>query len=320
MMRFRLVPPNCARYIFQGFFSKILWMLFAVSALHAQDTSGVTLYAAGDVSMCDPDQARDEATSALILRDTGDYRVAALGDLAYETGQVAEWKCYDLSWGRFKAKTIPVIGNHDTYGGSTFRYYDYFNGVGVDSGAAGQRKRGRYWLRYGDWLLIVLNTEYEVGTATKQVDRERAGIVEQSRWLGQVMRQNPSLCQMMLMHRTLFSSSVGGVSGYTRAAYDTFYKYKGDVVASGHVHKPEVMRISDPAGNRVPGFRQFVSGTGGKLEANPWDTVKAYTLWRGQPPNDGPGVLKFTLMDSLYRWQFLDTLGTIRNEGQTVCK
>lgn len=298
-------------------------LLLQWGILTAQDSvpppTGKTLYAAGDVAMCDPDQAKDEATARLIVRDTGEYKVAALGDLAYETGQPEEWKCYNDSWGQFKDKTIPSIGNHEFYAGSESRYYDYFNGVGMDSGPAGKRGRGNHFERYGKWLLLSVSSEYMVGTGTDN-QRHTAGMKVQSAWLGKMMRQNPAYCQMLLTHRTRFSSSVGGESKFMQPVYDTFYTYKGDVVASGHVHKPEVMRLTDPAGNRVPGFRQFVSGTGGKLEANPWDTVKAYTLWRGQPPNDGPGVLKFALEDSLYRWQFLDTLGGVRNEGQTLCR
>lgn len=300
--------------------SWIVAVLLLTPSLYAQDSVplGKVLYAAGDVAMCDPELARDEATARLIMRDTGEYKVAALGDLAYETGQPEEWKCYNDSWGQFKDKTIPSDGNHEYYAGSINRYYDYFNGVGNDSGPAGKRGRGNHFQRYGKWLLISLSSEYMVGTGTDG-QRHTAGMKVQSAWLGKVMRQNPAQCQMLLTHRTLFSSSIGGEQKFMQPAYDTFYTYKGDVVASGHVHMKGLTRIIDSEGNRVPGFRQFILGGGGKLEANPLDTMKSYMLWRDTMPGI-PGVGKFILEDSLYRWQILDTLGTVMHEGQTLCR
>ena len=63
------------------------------------------LLAAGDVAHCEA--TGDEETAALL--DVLPGTVAALGDLAYESGSADEFaRCYDSSWGRAKAGTRPT--------------------------------------------------------------------------------------------------------------------------------------------------------------------------------------------------------------------
>jgi hypothetical protein len=70
--------------------------------------------------------------------------VYVLGDNAGIHGTAAEFACYQESWGKHKNRTIPVIGNHERNIDPTAEaYYDYFNGDGVDSGAAGGAARPR---------------------------------------------------------------------------------------------------------------------------------------------------------------------------------
>ena len=74
----------------------------------------VTLVGAGDVAMCDgspASQSRAAKTAALIEQIPG--TVFAAGDLAYWLGSESNFtNCYDPTWGRFKARTLPVPGNH----------------------------------------------------------------------------------------------------------------------------------------------------------------------------------------------------------------
>ena len=69
-----------------------------------------TLLAAGDIASCGSDG--DEATAAILARTPG--TIAALGDLAYDSGTAAELHdCYQPSWGRFLARTRAALGNHE---------------------------------------------------------------------------------------------------------------------------------------------------------------------------------------------------------------
>src|SRR5207302_1668195 len=73
--------------------------------------SDEVLLAAGDVADC---QHLEDATATADILDRYDGTIAALGDLAYESGTADEFvNCYEPTWGRFKARTRPAIGNHE---------------------------------------------------------------------------------------------------------------------------------------------------------------------------------------------------------------
>jgi hypothetical protein len=84
----------------------------------------ITIAAAGDIA-CDPDSSsyaggagsglscRQLATSNLLLGRRF-AAVLGLGDLQYEKGEHADFiESYGRSWGRVKAITHPVAGNHE---------------------------------------------------------------------------------------------------------------------------------------------------------------------------------------------------------------
>jgi hypothetical protein len=57
---------------------------------------------------------RPAPATADLLAEYPDATIAALGDLAYQEGTLAQFEdCYEASWGRFKDRTRPATGNHD---------------------------------------------------------------------------------------------------------------------------------------------------------------------------------------------------------------
>src|SRR6266567_2944893 len=84
------------------------------------------LVGAGDIASCkSPEGAR--ATAKLIEQIPG--TVFAAGDLAYEKGSATEFKtCYDPTWGRFKERTRPALGNHEygVPGAGAHAYFEYW--------------------------------------------------------------------------------------------------------------------------------------------------------------------------------------------------
>src|SRR4051794_17937990 len=84
---------------------------------------------AGDATHC-----RQQATSDLLA--AGSYaQVLPLGDEQYENGDLAKFQSsYDPSWGRVRALTRPVVGNHEYETAAAAGYFDYFNGAGNLSG------------------------------------------------------------------------------------------------------------------------------------------------------------------------------------------
>ena len=72
--------------------------------------AGGVLVGAGDIAACG--NTGSEETARLL--DAIDGVVFTAGDNAYEDGTDQEYRdCYDVTWGRHKARTRPSPGNHD---------------------------------------------------------------------------------------------------------------------------------------------------------------------------------------------------------------
>src|SRR5918993_3088505 len=116
-------------------------MLTAVPG--ASKTQTVTLVGAGDIAECSPDN-NAKATAALLDNIPG--TVIALGDNAYPNGTPRQYaNCYDNYrlfdgsvfdanrsswWGKYKARTMPVVGNHEYHSSKVAQpYFDYFGAV-----------------------------------------------------------------------------------------------------------------------------------------------------------------------------------------------
>ena len=72
-----------------------------------------------------------------------------LGDLVPNGTAQQYADCYAPSWGRFKDRTFPVMGNHDMQADPTGTpYYDFWDGMGV-----GERGKGYYVETLGEhWV------------------------------------------------------------------------------------------------------------------------------------------------------------------------
>ena len=73
-------------------------------------TRTVTLVGAGDIARCDDRSDRNTARLLGKIRGT----VFTLGDNAYPDGTRAQFRdCYDPTWGKYKKRTKPAVGNHE---------------------------------------------------------------------------------------------------------------------------------------------------------------------------------------------------------------
>ena len=116
----------------------------------AAEPAPAILVGAGDIAGC-ADLSGAEATAKLIEGIPG--TVFAAGDLAYEKGSAQEFQeCYGKTWGRFKDRTRPALGNHEYKAGDTSPYFEYW---GTKAGKPGQ---GYYSYELGSWHIVVLNT------------------------------------------------------------------------------------------------------------------------------------------------------------------
>lgn len=261
-----------------------------------------TLLAAGDIASCS--SSGDEATAALL--DSRSGTIAALGDLAYESGSASEFtNCYGPSWGRHKSRTRPAPGNHEYQTSGAAGYYGYFGA------AAGDPQKGYYSYNLGAWHVVVLNSNCsEVGGCG-------AGSA-QEQWLRQDLAASTAACTLAYWHHPRFSFGNYGNDTRTQALWRALYDDNAEIVLSGHDHNYQRYAPLDANGNRdaTRGIRAFVVGTGGR---------GLYDL--GSPPstveasNDSSrGVLQLTLRANGYDWQFIPVAGqSYSDTGSTQC-
>lgn len=267
-----------------------------------------TLVGAGDIATCAHLESA-EATAKLIEQIPG--TVFAAGDLAYEKGTLEEFKnCYDPTWGKFKDRTKPALGNHD-YGGPTAE--GYFQYWGSQAGPEGM---GFYSYDLGRWHIVVLNTncnKKRMGGCGKDSPQET--------WLREDLAKHPDACILAYGHHALFSSGLlkeHALHPLLRPLWQDLYAAHADLILAGHEHSYERFAPQDPNGKPDPahGIREIVAGTGGRSHdplgfATPNSEVREWQTY---------GVLKLTLAPTKYSWEFIPVAGSsFRDSGSGFC-
>ncbi len=259
------------------------------------------LVGAGDIASCDSDA--DSRTADLVHRSPG--TVFTLGDNAYPNGSQRNFaRCYEPTWGRVKARTRPVAGNHEYHTDGARGYFDYFGA------AAGPRDKGYYSYGLGSWHVVVLNTNCDV------VPGGCAAGSAQDRWLRADLAASGARCTVAMGHHPLFTSAATHrPTSQIRPLVRTLYDAGVELLLAGHNHTYERFAAQDPNGRADParGIRQFVVGTGG-AGLYPFGRPAANSEVRN---NDTFGVLRLTLRSGSYRWDFLPTAGRRLTESGT---
>ncbi len=244
--------------------------------------------AAGDIA-CDPDSAyfnrgfgrgeycRQRDTSRLL---SGAAAVLALGDTQYEHSSLSNIRAsYDRSWGKYKSRTRPAIGNHEYAAGlrcsptrcptnrGAAGYFDYFGA------RAGPRGRAYHSYNVGKWHVVVLNSMcWAAGGCGKGSPQER--------WLRSDLAKNGSKkCVLAYWHHPPFSSGQSRGYTYYRAFWRALHEARADIVLAGHDHVYERFARQSATGSASStGPVQFMVGTGGK------NLGKFVTRQAEQPP------------------------------------
>src|SRR5919107_6214440 len=201
--------------------------------------SGEVIVAAGDIADCT--REGDEATARLVGGMEG--TVLTLGDNAYPEGTAEDFEeCYEPTWGQFKERTRPALGNHEYETGGASAYFDYF---GV---AAGDPDKGYYSYDVERWHIDVLNSNCGVGEI-------RCGPGSpQGLWLKEDLAANDEeACTLAYFHHPLFTSGSyrPGIERVERL-WKILYAAGVDVVLIGHEPNYQRFAPQDPEGRENP--------------------------------------------------------------------
>lgn len=275
------------------------------------------LVGAGDIASCDGGD--DEKTGRLVERVLSSTALPperawafTLGDNAYPSGTLEQFvRCYEPAWGRFKDRTLPVVGNHDYRTAGAAGYRATF--------AARLGAKGPFWFSHdvpvgtpgstARWHVVVLDSNCD------EIDCSGTG--PQADWLRDDLRASGAACTVALMHHPRFSSGPHGNRADLVPLYDVLVQGGVELLLTGHDHIYERFAPLLANGERDErfGIVNFVVGTGGRSHYDLGEP-RAGSLVRF---NDQSGVIVLHLAEDSYRWNFVDVTGAVRDAGQGRC-
>lgn len=260
-----------------------------------------TVLAAGDIASCG--KAGDSETAALlgILPGT----ILALGDLAYPDGTAADYsRCFQPTWGRYRARIRPTPGNHDYHQAGAPGYFGYFAEVPAyykfelpsASGAT-------------EWSFYSLNDYVPADAGSAQ-----------ARWLEAQLAADKNLCKVIYYHEPFITSgSKHHDSDRAKVLVEIAYNYRVSIALAGHNHQYERFGPIGPDRKVAPGhgIRMWTVGTGG-ADLYPFGPARAGSEARGAEH----GVLQLQLGDGGFAWEFVNVAGAedpIDDAGTADC-
>jgi len=271
-----------------------------------QQAASVTLVGAGNIARCD--RTSDEATAALLDGIAG--TVVAVGDGAYPGGTPSSYtNCYDPSWGRHRARTYPVAGHRDYDSSATAAGYFAYWGA-----QAGDPTKGYYSYDLGAWHIVALNSNNAfVSTAVGS---------PQETWLKSDLAATTKRCVLAIFHHPRYYSTTSASFSPTTSVkpfWDDLYAAGADLIVNAHMRDYERFAPQTPAGiaDPVNGIREFIVGTGGEG----LDATNTLIIANSEVRISGVyGVLRLTLADGSYSWQFVPVAGqTASDSGSGSC-
>jgi alkaline phosphatase len=226
----------------------------------------LALVGAGDIADCRTDD--DEKTARLVegvLAQSTGATAFTLGDNVYPDGSPAQFaRCYEPTWGRFRRRTIPVVGNHE---------YRTPNAAGFRGAFAGRFSQdGPLWFstdvegKGSDgaslrWHVVVLDSDCD------EVDCGAGG--PQHTFLERDLRSDRARsadCTVALFHHPRFSSGPHGDATSMTELWKALQDGGVDLALSGHDHIYERFAplLTDGSRDDAKGIASIVVGTGGK--------------------------------------------------------
>ncbi|MGH2774828.1 MAG: metallophosphoesterase family protein [Actinomycetota bacterium] len=249
----------------------------------------ITIAVAGDV--CEAprgDTGGCLATSDLILSQGADWVLLA-GDAQYEDGEIENFETvYESTWGRFKARTLPVPGNHDDYDSG---FSSYFADAGLGNPIP------QHWTKdLGDWNVI--------GVDSNKVD-DAAGFVQDN-------LPTPRFDIVMWHHARYSSGSDHGSDDEIDPLWDAASAGGACINFVSHDHTYERLTYE--------GMHQFLVGTGGSEQHD--DFIESDLVTGSE---EAIAQVHAVLFMDLYRngryeFELIDVSGEVLDSGSGACE
>lgn len=232
--------------------------------------------------------------------------VITLGDNQYQNGELSNFQTYyHPTWGQAFDKTYPAPGNHEYGTPNAAGYFDYFGT------RAGNTSNGYYSFDIGSWHVVSLNSN----CVTFNDDSCSNGS-PQADWLQNDLETHNNGCTLVYWHHPRYSAGTHGDNSRMDYFWQLLDANNVDVALAGHDHNYQRFAPMDSTGSYDPnGIREFVVGTGGKshyslnTSDNNLESYKTSTF----------GVLKMTLHDTSYDWEFVGETGDVFDSGSWNC-
>lgn len=279
--------------------------------------SQATLVAGGDIA-CSPDSpawnggvgTRTECRQAETagLARPFDDAVMTLGDNQYPNGALSQFEeGFGQSWGRVSSRLHPAVGNHEYRTLGAAGYFDYFAGLGIETGGP---DRGYYSFDIGSWTLLSLNSNCErvpcaAGSLQEVWFREE---LEKARGLGR--------CTLAFWHHPVASGGDHGDTKKVLPLWRAFHELGGDALLTGHDHDYQrFQQLGPDTQPSTDGPLSWVVGTGGKSlrETSKRAGVRAVIDGRF-------GLLRVFLRDGSFSWKWLGLSGAQSDFGSANCR
>lgn len=274
------------------------------------------LIGTGDIAACDePVFSRAQQTAAVIVQEP-DALAFTAGDNVYTSGRIGPQtlsdleNCYGKSWGQFRDRTLPAPGNHD-YGifpipihppHSLNAYFAYFGANAANQDTQG---KGYYSADLAKWHFVSLNSDIinRLGDSNSDVQAQYAWLRSD---LDRALAQGAK-CIVAVWHHSRFANSGHKDNPAMQTLWGILQEKGADLAITGHTHAYEAHEPKNNLGQLDPkGIRQFVVGTGGiGDEVLPNKTDVPF------------GVLRLTLEENKYTWEFIQTGGAPVDSGQS---
>jgi hypothetical protein len=285
---------------------------------------------AGEITTCNVSAGpigTAHAVDSILRAEPGAIAFTAGNNLADMGVGTTFQNCFEPRWGSFKHRTYYSIGNGD-FGsdrGAT-GVYGYF-GDSTAARTAMVAHKGWFSFDKGGWHVIVLNTsDWEHGAATYGIDAQLHTVLsEQVDWLTADLQANTRRCIMAISwERRMYTTGAGAAGRNSNMIPITtlLHDYGADLIVSAKDKVYERFLPVNPVDGSLDankGLVQFIVGTGGRS----WDTANDSTplAVRGSIIKNTWGVLKLTLADSSYSYEFIPTSATTKSDkgGPVAC-